>query len=174
LINRRRVILGVDPGIALVGFGVLVHEGQVVHLEHGVIATPASDSTPLRLRAIYEALTQLKRQYAPTDVAMEMLYYSRNVTTAMSVGQARGVALLATVDESTGFGEYTPNEIKQAVAGYGAAKKRQVQDMVQLILRLPTLPVPDDAADALAVALCHARRIELEGVLGVHSQAVLR
>ena len=174
MINRRRVILGIDPGIALVGFGVLAHEGEVTHLEHGVIATPATDSTPLRLQQIYRALTELKRHYAPTDVAMEMLYYSRNVTTAMSVGQARGVALLATVDEATGFGEYTPNEIKQAVAGYGAAKKRQVQDMVQLILRLPNLPAPDDAADALAVALTHARRIELEAVLGSHSRAALR
>jgi crossover junction endodeoxyribonuclease RuvC len=166
-LTTRRVILGIDPGIALCGYGVLAHEGAVVHLEHGAIATPAADSTPLRLRAIFGALGELKRRYAATDVAMEMLYYSRNVTTAVSVGQARGVALLATVDRDTRFGEYTPTEIKQAVSGYGRAKKRQIQDMVQLILGLPAPPVPDDAADALAVAICHAARIELE--MALHS-----
>jgi crossover junction endodeoxyribonuclease RuvC len=96
---------------------------------------------------------------------MEMLYYSRNVTTAVSVGQARGVALLATVDGDTTFGEYTPTQIKQAIAGYGKAKKRQIQDMVQLILGLAAAPVPDDAADALAVAICHAAQIELQAAL---------
>jgi crossover junction endodeoxyribonuclease RuvC len=103
---------------------------------------------------------------------MEMLYYSRNVTTAVAVGQARGVALLATVDRDSAFGEYTPTEIKQAVAGYGKAKKRQIQDMVQLILGLPTVPVPDDAADALAVAICHASRIELERALQASGREV--
>ncbi len=96
---------------------------------------------------------------------MEKLYYLRNVTTAMAVGQARGVALLATVDDATGFGEYTPTEIKQAVAGDGGAKKRQMQEMVQLILRLPAPPAPDDAADALAVAICHAHRATLAAVI---------
>jgi crossover junction endodeoxyribonuclease RuvC len=164
-LTTRRIILGIDPGIALCGYGVLAHEGTLVHLEHGAVATPATDSTPLRLQAIFAALTELKHRFAATDVAMEMLYYSRNVTTAVSVGQARGVALLATVDRDTTFGEYTPTEIKQAVAGYGQAKKRQIQDMVQLILGLAAPPTPDDAADALAVAICHATRIELAAAI---------
>lgn len=166
--SGRRIILGIDPGIALVGYGVLAFEHELTHLDHGAIATPSADPPALRLHAIYHALVDLKHRFAATDVAMEMLYYSRNITTAVSVGQARGVALIATVDRDTTFGEYTPTEIKQAVAGYGRAKKSQIQTMVQLILKLPAAPVPDDAADALAVAICHARRIELEAVLGPH------
>ncbi len=163
--DRRRTILGIDPGIGLLGYGVIEQNGQLVHVEHGAIAPPATDSTPMRLHTIYRALTELKRCYSVTDVAMEKLYFARNVTTAVAVGQARGVALLATVDADTEFGEYMPTEIKQAVAGHGGAKKRQIQDMVQLILGLPTLPVPDDAADALAVAICHANRATLAAVI---------
>ncbi len=171
MIPRRRVILGIDPGIGLLGYGVLEHAGQIVHLDHGAIATASSDATPARLRIIYRALTDIKRRFGVTDVAMEMLYYSRNVTTAVAVGQARGVALLATVDDDTVFGEYTPTEIKQAVAGYGGAKKRQMQDMVQLLLGLASRPAPDDAADALAVAICHARRVELAEVIAASGGA---
>jgi crossover junction endodeoxyribonuclease RuvC len=161
-----RVILGIDPGIALLGYGVLTLSGAIAHVEHGAIATPSSATTPCRLQAIYGALSALKRRYAVTDVAMEMLYYSRHVTTAVAVGQARGVAILATVDRDTTFGEYTATEIKQAVAGDGRAKKRQMQEMVQLILGLPAPPYPDDAADALATAICHAHRVEFADVLG--------
>jgi crossover junction endodeoxyribonuclease RuvC len=171
---RGRVILGVDPGIALVGYGVLEFDGGLVHLEHGAIATPKTDATPFRLRAIYLALGELKRRYQVTDVAMEMLYYARNVTTAVAVGQARGVALLATVDDDITLGEYLPTEIKQTVTGYGGARKRQIQEMVQMILGLPALPTPDDAADALAVAICHAQHVQLETALGRTQHAVAR
>jgi crossover junction endodeoxyribonuclease RuvC len=165
LTDRRRTILGIDPGIGLLGYGVVEQDGQLTHIEHGAIATPGSDSTPTRLHAIFRALTELKHRYAVTDVAVEKLYYARNVTTAVAVGQARGVALLATVDAETVFAEYMPTEIKQAVGGHGGAKKRQMQEMVQLILGLPAPPVPDDAADALAVAICHAHRATLAAVI---------
>ncbi len=170
----RRVILGIDPGIGLLGYGVLERlepTGQIVHLDHGAVATSPADATPARLHAIYHALVDIKHRFAVTDVAMEMLYYARNVSTAVAVGQARGVALLATVDRDTVFGEYTPTEIKQAVAGYGRATKRQMQDMVQLILGLPARPAPDDAADALAAAICHAHRVKLAEVIAASGEA---
>lgn len=163
---ERRIILGLDPGLALLGYGVVATEGHsVTHVEHGCLTTPAGSAVPERLQVLYEGLSAIRRRLAITDVAMESLFYSRNVSTAISVGQARGVAMVATVDGSTRFGEYTPNEVKHVVSGFGGARKRQVQEMVALILGLATLPTPDDAADALAIAICHAQRAELSAVL---------
>jgi len=163
-----RIILGVDPGIASLGYGVIRTDGESIrHIEHGCITTSAGEPVPVRLRALYEELVEIKRRFRATDVAVETLFYSRNVTTAVAVGQARGVALLATVDDGTVFGEYTPAEIKQIVGGFGGARKREMQEMVRLLLGLDRLPAPDDAADALAVAICHARRSHLASLLAV-------
>ena len=161
-----QIILGLDPGIALLGYGVIDVLGEEMrHVEHGCIATSPGQPLPNRLRALFDGLTEVKRRFAVTDVAVETLFYSRNVTTAVAVGQARGVALLATVDDTTTFGEYAPSEIKQIVGGFGAARKREMQEMVRLLLDLDRLPSPDDAADALAVAICHARRSQFSSLL---------
>lgn len=164
----HRTILGLDPGLGLLGFGVIHVDGDLIrHVEHGCVATAAGRPLPERLRQIHDELIELKRQFDVTDVAVETLFYSRNVTTAVAVGQARGVALLATVDSATEFGEYAPSEVKQMVAGSGAARKRAVQEMVRLQLALERIPSPDDAADALAVAICHARRAHLSSLLAL-------
>lgn len=164
--ERSRVILGLDPGLALFGYGVIAADGQTIrHLTHGCISTDTATSLPLRLRAVHDGLRDIKAHFAITDVAVENLYYSRNTTTALAVGQARGAGLLATVDESIAYAEYSPTEVKQIVAGFGAATKRQIQQMVALILQLPAPPEPNDAADALAVAICHVRRSYFEALI---------
>jgi len=161
-----RLILGIDPGIALLGYGLIATDsGQLHHITHGCIRTSSDLAEPQRLRRLYGELRTLRHSYPVTDVAMESLFYSRNVTTAMAVGQARGVALLATVDESVTFREYTPTQVKQSVAGFGAARKRQIQETIGLLLNLSALPAPDDAADALAIAVCHLRHIEFEKLI---------
>ena len=163
---ESRIILGLDPGIAVLGYGVIRFDGEVMqHIEHGCITTSSGQPLPRRLHVLYEGLIGVKRRFDVTDVAVETLFYSRNVSTAVAVGQARGAALLATVDDATVFGEYTPAEIKQIVGGFGAARKREMQEMVRLLLGLDRLPSPDDAADALAVAICHARRSHLASLL---------
>ena len=165
--REPRIILGLDPGIASMGYGALSADGdQLRALTYGCLRTEATTAVPARLRALFEQLVHLKSMYAFTDVAVESLFYSRNRSTAMVVGQARGVALLATVHEGVAFGEYTPTAVKEAVAAYGRATKKDVQQMVRMILGLPILPSPDDAADALAVAICHARQSETARILG--------
>lgn len=149
-------ILGIDPGTATTGYG-LIDETQsgLSTLEYGVISTPANMPMDRRLVILYDRLTEIVRSFHPTSCAVERLFFRRNVTTAISVGQARGVILLALAKNLIPIAEYTPMEIKLAVAGYGGAEKKQVQYMVQSILDLKTLPKPDDAADALAIAICH-------------------
>lgn len=157
------VVLGVDPGTALCGFGV-VEEGEggrLRLLDHGVIATPAGLPLAERLRCIHEGLTRLLARYRPTAVAVEELFFARNARTALSVGQARGVALLAAAQAGAPVYEYTPRQVKQAVVGYGSAPKAQVQEMVRLVLGLETAPEPDDAADAVAIAICHLHSARL-------------
>ena len=150
------LILGIDPGIASTGYGLVrERDGTLQAVAYGVISTPAKLPTPARLQIIYRDLNALVAKHNPTGGAMEKLFFSRNVSTAMSVGQARGVSLLALADGGLAIAEYTPNEVKQAVAGYGSADKGQVQEMVRLLLGLDNPPRPDDAADALAVAICH-------------------
>jgi crossover junction endodeoxyribonuclease RuvC len=167
-----RIILGLDPGIALLGYGVIAVEGDGMrHLDHGCITTSPEQTVPARLCALFDGLSDVRARFGVTDVAVETLFYSRNVTTAVVVGQARGVALLATVDATTTFGEYSPAEIKQIVGGFGAASKRQMQEMVRLLLDLDRLPSPDDAADALAVAICHARRSQFSSLLAASGAA---
>ncbi|MEK3720974.1 crossover junction endodeoxyribonuclease RuvC [Paenibacillus sp. FSL H8-0034] len=150
-------IMGIDPGIAIVGFGVIDKQGsRLVPVQYGCIQTEAHTDSALRLKTVYDSMVQLIDKYKPDAVAIEKLFFNRNVTTAMTVSQARGVLILAAVQQGLEIGEYTPLQVKQAVVGYGKAEKKQVQEMVKLFLHLSAVPKPDDVADALAIAICHA------------------
>ena len=153
------IILGIDPGTAMLGFGIVERTGPRLRaVDYGVITTPATLSLPERLESIYLALTDLIELHAPALVGVERLFFTKNVQTAFAVGQARGVVLLAAAQHDLEIREATPNEVKVATAGHGSAAKEQVQRMVQAILGLPEIPTPDDAADALAIAICVANR----------------
>jgi crossover junction endodeoxyribonuclease RuvC len=158
-------ILGLDPGTATVGYGIVEEwEGQVGLVAYGVIRTePKDGDSARRLQIIYEQLNDLLNQFKPDAAAVEELFFGRNITTAISVGQARGVLLLALANAGIPVAEYSPPKIKEAVSGYGNASKQQVQYMVQNLLDLEEIPKPDDAADGLAVALTHFqhRRYEM-------------
>lgn len=150
--------MGIDPGYAILGYGVL-ETGQGNRprpLDYGVIETAAGEPFPQRLERLYRGMGQLLETFQPQAVAFEELFFYRNVTTALQVGAGRGVALLAAQQAGLPLYEYTPMQIKQAVCGNGRADKRQIQQMVKLLLGLRELPKPDDAADALGVAICHA------------------
>lgn len=149
--------LGIDPGTATTGFGLvrLELDGSLVAVKYGVFLTPKDASPPARLEMLYNDLSDLLREHHPDTAAVEKLFFSRNVTTAIAVGQARGVVMLCMQQAGVVPFEYTPNEIKQAVAGYGSAQKKQVQEMVRALLQLDSIPKPDDAADALAIAITH-------------------
>ena len=151
------VVIGIDPGTARTGYGVVSQgqDGSLQMLAYGVIETPAKSEMPQRLLQLFQELNSILLLHQPADAAVEKLFFQSNVTTAISVGQARGVALLCLAQAGLEVSEYTPMEIKQAVAGYGGAKKDQVQQMVRALLGLREIPRPDDAADALAVAICH-------------------
>lgn len=151
-------ILGIDPGVAIVGFGIIesTHNKQSL-VRCGVITTPAHTQLSYRLHSIYTDLTDLIKAFKPDAIAVEELFFNTNITTGISVAQARGVILLACYESGVPVFEYTPLQVKQAVVGYGRAEKTQVMDMVKRILRLSDVPKPDDAADAVAIALCHAR-----------------
>jgi crossover junction endodeoxyribonuclease RuvC len=149
--------LGIDPGTATTGYGLVreLEDGNLQVIDYGVISTPKTDSGPVRLIQLYNEVRELLERHHPETCAVEKLFFSRNVTTAIDVGQARGVILLALAQSGLEISEYTPNEVKQAVTGYGAADKKQMQDMVKMILSLDKIPRPDDAADALAIAITH-------------------
>ena len=150
------IVLGLDPGTAITGYGLIEDAGsRAVAIAYGTINTPADLALPQRLRHIYHDLSDLIRRYRPEVSAVEQLFFSRNVRTALAVGHARGVVLLALADADLPVFEYTPLQVKQALSGYGRASKTQIQEMVRLILELDAVPQPDDAADALAVAICH-------------------
>jgi crossover junction endodeoxyribonuclease RuvC len=161
------VVLGIDPGTATTGYGLVREtEGELELVACGVVETPAGQPLPARLQIIYRELRALVEQHHPAAGAVERLFFSRNVRTAMSVGQARGVALLALADAGLDIGEYDPLEIKQAVTGYGGADKQQVQEMVRALLGMDQIPQPDDAADGLAVAICHLHATRLRSMIG--------
>ena len=153
----QRVTLGIDPGTARLGYGVIRGVEPSESLEFGIVETKSSEQMPSRLLQLHDELLGLIRDYRPEVMVIEKLFFSRNVTNAISVGQARGVAMLTAAETGIPVVEYTPAEVKQAVAGYGNADKAQIQEMVRLILGLDELPTPDDAADALAVAICHVQ-----------------
>lgn len=148
-------ILGVDPGTGILGFGIIDYiKGKTTLVDAGVIKTPVKQEDSDRLLTIYEELEQLIKEYKPDAMSVEKLFFVRNITTAMSVSQARGVVLLLGKQHKLELYEYTPLQIKQSVTGYGKAEKHQVQEMVKVILGLKSVPKPDDAADALAAAIC--------------------
>lgn len=153
------IILGIDPGLATMGYGVInAVKGNYSVIDYGAVVTPKDCTLPQRLKQLEEGVEELIATFKPDNIAIEELFFSKNVTTGIAVSEARGVILLTAVK---GLGdevyEYTPNQIKQAVTGYGGADKMQMQHMVQALLRLKSVPRPDDAADALAVAICHAQ-----------------
>src|SRR5512132_3947398 len=158
----RMVVLGIDPGLANCGFGVVVRRGnRLVAVDGGVIATPAGLAVERRLATLHERVCALIDEHEPDAVALEALYFGQNVRTAFAVGQARGVALLAAGQRGVACADYTPQQVKGAVCGAGRADKGQVARMVQALLSLPEPPRPDHAADALAVAICHANHAPL-------------
>lgn len=153
-------ILGIDPGTATTGFGVIEKRGsKLKFIDAGVITTPPEMSMPNRLAEIYAGLKEIIAHHQPDCMAVELLYFASNVTTAITVGQARGVVLLAGAEAAVPIGEYTPLQVKQAVTGYGRADKKQIQEMVKMILGLDGIPKPDDAADGLAIAITHANQV---------------
>ena len=158
------LVIGIDPGIATTGYG-LVRERQDGSLEtvaYGAILTPANTPLAERLLDLHEQLTKILLLHKPQSGAVEKLFFQRNVRTAITVGQARGVAMLTLAQAGVRVGEYTPLEVKQAVVGYGGADKNQVQQMVRALLELPEIPRPDDTADALAIAICHVNSYRLK------------
>lgn len=154
-----RIILGIDPGYDICGFGVISDAyGTSTYLRHGVITPPKGDLSQ-RLLFLHQELSALVKEVGPDVVGLERLYFTNNAKTAINVGQARGVILLTLAQHGLVVKEFTPLEIKQAVTGFGQAPKEQIQKMVQLILKLSSLPTPDDAADGLAIALCTAQHL---------------
>ncbi len=154
--NPPRVALGIDPGTAILGYAVVATRGSELSLVScDVITTPAGMPLPERLQHIYHHLSEIISTYRPNEAAMEELFFAKNARTALAVGQARGVAMLALANGGLTVAEYTPKQVKLAVTGYGGANKEQVGEMVRILLRLKTIPRPDDAADAAAVAICH-------------------
>ena len=161
-------ILGIDPGVAIVGYGVIEYKKNVFKvIDYGKITSPAHTPLPKRLKMVYDGATDLVNAFKPDVVAIEELFFNTNVKTAIAVGHARGVLVLAAENAGIPIAEYTPLQIKQAVVGYGRADKNQVQQMVKMFLSLNEIPKPDDTADALAVAICHAHSASLSNKLGL-------
>jgi crossover junction endodeoxyribonuclease RuvC len=166
--GKGHTILGIDPGTATMGWGVVRQEGsRLRYVQHGAITTPSNWAMPRRLGRLFDGVTQLLEGYRPDTVAVEELFFNTNVTTAITVGQARGVALLAAYRAGLEVAEYTPLQVKQAITSYGRAEKRQVQEMVRALLNLRDIPRPDDAADGLAIAITHAFSSRIPGKVGV-------
>jgi crossover junction endodeoxyribonuclease RuvC len=161
------IVLGIDPGTATTGYGLIRERdtGPGV-VAYGVIQTPSGMPMPGRLLMLFRELKNVLLEHKPETAAVEKLFFQRNVSTAMAVGQARGVALLALAEAGIPVGEYTPREVKQAISGFGSADKRQMQAMVRALLNLSETPRPDDAADALAVAICHLHSARLNALTG--------
>ena len=151
-------ILGIDPGVATVGFGIVSYErGTLTPVRYGVVTTPAGERLARRLSRIFHDVTELIETFRPDVISVEELFFNTNITTGIAVAHGRGAVLLAAEEQGVLLAEYTPLQIKQAITGYGRADKKQMMEMVRRLLSLPTVPRPDDAADALAVAICHAR-----------------
>ncbi|HEX7620733.1 MAG TPA: crossover junction endodeoxyribonuclease RuvC [Anaerolineales bacterium] len=151
------LVLGIDPGTATTGYGLVRErvDGSLESVAFGTLRTPVGVEAHKRLSLLYHQMNEVLLLHRPDSVAVEKLFFQRNISTAIAVGQARGVLMLAISEAGLDMAEYTPNEVKQAVAGYGSAGKKQVQEMVRVLLALPEVPKPDDAADALAIAITH-------------------
>ena len=159
---KTACVFGIDPGLARFGWAAIERQGPRVRLvEAGRLTTPAGQADPIRLHSLYKKFTLLLREFHPSQIVVEKLFFSKNVSTAMAVGQARGIALLAAAEFGIPISEFTPTAIKQAVTGYGRADKRQVQTMITTLLRLKKAPQSDDVADAIAAALCGAQALHV-------------
>lgn len=160
-------ILGVDPGYGTVGYGVIEVTGnRFQHVAHGAICTTKKTDLSYRLEEIYDSMMELIKEYRPGESAIEKLFFFRNVTTAMAVSEARGVIQLSLAKSGIFIAEYTPFQVKQAVTGSGKAEKGQIQRVLKMLLKLGSTPKPDDAADALAVAICHANSLRTGRIVG--------
>ena len=163
------IIIGIDPGYAIVGIGAVEYRGNKFRtLEYGAITTPAGMDTVDRLKKIYDEMTMYLDKYSPDAVAIEELFFNSNQKTAINVAQARGVLLVAVRNRNIPIFEYTPLQVKQSVTGYGRADKGQIQQMVKMLLGLNAIPKPDDAADALAIAICHAHSNKMNNMFGLN------
>jgi crossover junction endodeoxyribonuclease RuvC len=162
------LVVGIDPGTAITGYGFVREErdGRLVAVDYGVVNTPAKMEMPLRLAMLHTELSKVLALHNPAGAAVEKLFFQKNVKTAITVAQGRGVSILTLAQAGLEIGEYTPLEIKQSVTGYGSADKKQVQEMVRMILGLNEIPKPDDAADALAVAICHLHHLKTNHLYG--------
>lgn len=163
------IILGIDPGFGTMGYGVIERKGNgdCVPVDYGVVKTPANETFPVRLAMLEEGLNKIYEKFSPQEISVEELFFSKNVTTGIQVAEARGVILLSAIKYCGRLFEYTPNQIKQALTGYGKADKVQMMHVVQSLLHLKNVPRPDDAADALAVALCHAHTSRFGLMFGI-------
>lgn len=162
------IIMGIDPGIAIVGYGVVEYRGNAFRtIDYGAVTTPAGEKLSDRLRNIYEDVGLLIEKFSPDAFAVEELFFNTNVKTAITVAHGRGVAMLSASVSGVPIFEYTPLQVKQAVTGYGRADKGQIQRMVKSLLSLEKIPKPDDVADALAVAICHAHTAKYQKMTNV-------
>ena len=163
------VIVGFDPGIATLGYGVIKTDkrGKAEMIDYGIVSTPKEENLAVRLCMLETGVKQIINKYKPDEIAIEELFFAKNVKTAITVSHARGVILLTCNKECGRIFEYTPLQIKQALTGYGRAEKKQIQAMVKTFLNLKAVPKPDDAADALAVALTHSRTNRLSGLFSI-------
>ncbi len=161
------IIMGIDPGFAITGFGIVKYEGNKFSvLDYGAVTTEASMKLSQRLLVLNNRLEELIQQHKPDAVAIEELFFNKNIKTALTVGHGRGVAVLAAARSGVDIFEYTPLQVKQSVVGYGRAEKAQIQQMVKALLNLKAIPKPDDVADALAVAICHGNSHRMGAILG--------
>ena len=163
------IILGIDPGYGTMGYGVIekLDNGNVVPVDYGVVKTPANESFPVRLAMLEEGLNRIYQKFTPAEIAVEELFFTKNITTGIPVAHARGVILVSAIKYCGRLFEYTPMQIKQALTGYGRADKVQMMHVVTSLLHLKSIPRPDDAADALAVALCHAHTNRFGDMFGI-------
>ena len=163
------IIVGFDPGIATLGYGVIKTEkgGRPEMIDYGIVSTPKEENLAVRLAMLEKGVSQIIQKFKPDEVAVEELFFAKNIKTGIAVAHARGVILLTAIKECGKIFEYTPLQIKQALTGYGRAEKNQIQQMVKTTLKLKSIPRPDDAADALAVAICHAQTNKFGGLFSI-------
>lgn len=155
------IILGIDPGLAISGYGIINYSGNKFEvIDYGAVITESTEEFPKRLKKLYDSYMNIFEVYKPEAVAIEELFYNKNTKTAIAIAEARGIHLLAAENKNIPLYEYTPLQVKQGIVGYGRAEKKQIQEMVKVILKLDAVPKPDDVADGLALAICHAHSLK--------------